>query len=93
MTNLIANWWRSRQFYVALQSNDIDLATRFLKEIEQSGARLSLLEKTFKDKLEAERRLNDAEKEILVLRQQVIQSPQTPEEYKQEIANLRRQLS
>lgn len=93
MTNPIANWWRSRQFYAALKSNETKLAAQLLEEIQQSGARLSILEKTFRDQLQSDQRLDNAEREIFALRQQVSQPPLTSQEHKQEIEDLRRQLT
>jgi DNA repair exonuclease SbcCD ATPase subunit len=93
MTNPIANWWRSRQFYAALKSNETKLAIQLLEEIQQSGASLSVLEKTFRDQLYSNQRLDNAEREILALRQQVSQLPQTSEDHRQEIEDLGRQLA
>jgi len=51
MSNLIANWWRSRQFH--LLSKVTRLAEQLLQDIENLGARLSWLEKLFRDKLQS----------------------------------------
>ncbi len=62
--NLIANWWRSFQFRNALAKGNIRLAEQLLQEIQKSGAKLSLLEKLFKDKLQAEKISRDYRQQI-----------------------------
>lgn len=71
MTNVIANWWRSRQFSAALKQNNTRLAERLLEDIQKSGARLSLLQHQFRNKLYAERYLHARNLELAALRRQV----------------------
>lgn len=74
MTNLIANWWRSRQFHNALKQNNTRLAERLLKDIQNSGANLSVLEKLFKDKLRFEQSSRDYKQQLAALYRQISQS-------------------
>lgn len=53
MSNLLANWWQSRQFNSALKKGNTRLAERLLQQRQNSGARLSLLEKLFRDQLQS----------------------------------------
>jgi len=64
MINPLANWWRSYQFRAALKQGKQHLARQQLQKIQSSGARLSLLEQLFKDKLQSEASLYDARKII-----------------------------
>ncbi|NES18886.1 MAG: photosystem II assembly protein [Symploca sp. SIO3E6] len=68
MINPLANWWRSYQFRAALKQGSQHLARQQLQKIQSSGARLSLLEQLFKDKLQSEASLYDAKKIIKNLR-------------------------
>ncbi|MGD1909625.1 MAG: photosystem II assembly protein [Rivularia sp. (in: cyanobacteria)] len=54
MINSISNWWHSFQFKSALQQGNKRKAIKFLRVIEKSGAKLSSLEKLFRDKLQLE---------------------------------------
>lgn len=66
MNNPLANWWRSQKFNQALKSQNNRLAQKLLKEIQNSGAKLSWQEKLFKDRLQLEKLLqqrNDRIKE------------------------------
>lgn len=66
MNNPLANWWRSQKFNQALKSQNNRLAHKLLKEIQNSGAKLSWQEKLFKDRLQLEKLLqqrNDRIKE------------------------------
>ena len=59
MTNFISNWWRFFQFKLALQQGNQRKAVKLFRKVEKSGARLSWLEKLFRDKLQ----LEDSEKQ------------------------------
>ena len=66
MNNPLANWWRSQKFNAAVKSQNNRLAQKLLKEIQNSGAKLSWQEKLFKDRLQLEKLLqqrNDRIKE------------------------------
>ncbi len=66
MNNPLANWWRSQKFNQAVKSQNNRLAHKLLKEIQNSGAKLSWQEKLFKDRLQLEKLLqqrNDRIKE------------------------------
>ncbi|XZN95323.1 MAG: photosystem II assembly protein [Microcoleus sp.] len=57
MNNPLANWWRSVKFNEAVKSQNNGLAKKLLKEIQNSGAKLSWEEKLFKDQLQLEKLL------------------------------------
>ncbi|MEG4996462.1 photosystem II assembly protein [Microcoleus sp. B4-D4] len=66
MSNPLANWWRSHQFNEAVKSQNNRLAKQLLKQIENSGAKLSWQQKLFKERLQLEKLLqkkNDRIKE------------------------------
>lgn len=66
MNNPLANWWRSLKFNQAVKSQNNGLAKKMLKQIQNSGAKLSWQEKLFKDRLQLEKLLqqrNDRIKE------------------------------
>ena len=99
MSNLIANWLRSRQFYTALKKGNTRLAQELLEETQKVGAKLSLLERVFKDKLHCEKSSAQYEREVLVLREQISQASQTIRELsranqqvEQQRANVHNQL-
>lgn len=71
MINLIGNWVRSLQFWSAFQRNNIPLASKHLKRIQSSGAKLSPLQKAFQAQLKLEQDLFQSQREIKQLRQQV----------------------
>lgn len=71
MTNVIANWWRSRQFHTALKQNNTRLAERLLEDIQKSGAKLSVLEKLFKDKLRFEQYSRDYKQQLTGLYREI----------------------
>jgi hypothetical protein len=54
MNKFIANWWRSQQFKLAIRRGNTRQAMQLLQEIQKSGAKLSWLEKLFRDKLQLE---------------------------------------
>ncbi|MEB3179966.1 MAG: photosystem II assembly protein, partial [Nostocaceae cyanobacterium] len=54
MSNPLGNWLRSRKLKSALQRGEVRLAQKLLQDIQKSGAKLSWLEKLFRDKLKAE---------------------------------------
>ncbi|OZH55770.1 photosystem II assembly protein [Hydrocoleum sp. CS-953] len=64
MTNKITNFWRSIKFWFALKRGNNSLANQILKAIENSGAKLSPLEKLYQDKLKFQESLNDKDREI-----------------------------
>jgi len=57
MNNPLANWWRSQKFNQAVKSQNNRLAQTLLKEIQNSGAKLSWQEKLYKDRLQLEKLL------------------------------------
>ncbi len=57
MFHWIENWLRSRNFQTALLRQDWRQAKQLFKVIEQSGQRLSLLEKSFKQRIQLEKQL------------------------------------
>ncbi|MBD1920820.1 photosystem II assembly protein [Microcoleus sp. FACHB-831] len=74
MTNVIANWWRSRQFHTAIKQNNTRLAERLLEDIQKSGAKLSVLEKLFKDKLRFEQSSRDYKQQVAGLYREIGQT-------------------
>jgi hypothetical protein len=85
MSNPLANWWRSRQFSAALKQGNTRLAERLLQEIQNSGARLSCLEKLFKNKLQSEKELHAKNREAATLGKQLSQAFNKTEELKQKL--------
>jgi len=75
MSKPIINWWRSQQFKFALSRGDIKKAIKILQEIQKSGAKFSLLEKLFRDKLQAERLSQEYKREIANLSQKLNELP------------------
>ncbi len=67
MIKLISNWWRSFQFKLALQQGNKLQAIKLLRVIEKSGARLSYLEKLFRDKLQLEDSAKQYKQETAIL--------------------------
>ncbi len=67
MIKLISNWWRSFQFKLALQQGNKLQAIKLLRMIEKSGARLSYLEKLFRDKLQLEDAAKQYKQEAAIL--------------------------
>lgn len=57
MNNPLANWWRSQKFNQAVKSQNNRLAKQLLKEIQNSGAKLSWQQKLFKERLQLEKLL------------------------------------
>ncbi len=64
MNNKITNLWHSLKFWFALKQGNNSLANQILKAIENSGAKLSPLEKLYQDKLKFQESLNDKDTEI-----------------------------
>ncbi len=64
MNNQFTNFWRSLKFLFALKQGNNSLANQILKGIENSGAKLSTLEKLYQDKLKFQESLNDKDREI-----------------------------
>lgn len=67
MSNLLANWWRSRQFNTALTQGNERQAKQLLQKIANSGAKLSKLEQLFKKKLQSEQSISLYKQEIASL--------------------------
>ena len=76
MSNRLANWWRSRQFHTALKQGNSRLAEQLLQEIRSSGARLTWLEKLFRDKLHSVQSAHQYKKEAATLSGQLTQALQ-----------------
>ncbi len=64
MNNKITNFCRSLKFWFALKQGNNSLANQILKAIENSGVKLSPLEKLYQDKLKFQESLNDKDREI-----------------------------
>ncbi|WP_240038881.1 MULTISPECIES: photosystem II assembly protein [Okeania] len=64
MNNYITNFWRSLKFWFALKQGKNAQANHIFKTIENSGAKLSPLEKLYQDKLKFQTSLNDKDREI-----------------------------
>ncbi|HEY9802494.1 MAG TPA: hypothetical protein V6D25_19185 [Leptolyngbyaceae cyanobacterium] len=77
MSNIIANWWRSQQFKLAVSLGNNKKAVKILHEIQKSGAKLSWIEKLFIDKLRLERLSQEYQGEITNLRQQLTVIPES----------------
>jgi hypothetical protein len=77
MSNVIANWWRSQKFKLAVSRGDNKKAVKILQEIQKSGAKFSWLEKLFRDKLWLERLSQEYQGEIANLRQQFAVIPES----------------
>ncbi len=76
MSNPFTNWLQSRKFSAALAQGNIQLAQELLEKKQRVGTKLSLLEKVFRDKTQAEQNSNNYEREVLVLRSQISQNLQ-----------------
>ncbi|MEG4112531.1 MULTISPECIES: photosystem II assembly protein [unclassified Microcoleus] len=57
MSNPLVNWWRSHKFNEAVKSQNNRVAKQLLKQIENSGAKLSWQQKLFKERLQLEKLL------------------------------------
>ena len=79
MSNPFTNWLQSRKFNAVLSEGNIQLAQELLEKKQKDGARLSLLEKVFRDKIKSEQSSKNYEREVLVLRSQISQNSQTIE--------------
>lgn len=64
MNNIFTNLWRSLRFWFALKQGNISQAKGILKEIENSGVKLSSLQKLYQDKLKFQESLNEKDREI-----------------------------
>ena len=64
MNNPLANWWRSLKFNEAVKNQNNGLAKKLLKQIQNSGAKLSWQEKLFKDRLQLEKLLHKKDNRI-----------------------------
>ena len=67
MNNLISKWWRSFQFKLFLQQGNKLQAIKLLRVIEKSGAKLSYLERLFRDKLQLEDSAKQYKQETKIL--------------------------
>jgi hypothetical protein len=85
MSNLIANWWRSRQFNAALRKGNNRLAEQLFQQIQNSSAKLSFLEKIFRDKLQFERDSLQYKREIVRLKEKLQQADQKIAELEQKL--------
>ena len=85
MSNPFANWWRGRQFSAALKQGNTRLAERLLQESQNSGARLSWLEKLFRDKLQSAQSIHQYKTEAATLSRQLRQASQRIENLEQKI--------
>ncbi|NES04465.1 MAG: hypothetical protein F6K22_17500 [Okeania sp. SIO2F4] len=65
MNNKITNFWRSLKCWFALKQGNNSLANQILKAIENSGAKLSPLEKWYQHKLKFPESRNDFDIKIL----------------------------
>lgn len=85
MSNPIANWWRSHQFNSALKKGKNRLAEQFLQQIQSSSAKLSFLEKLFRDKLQFERDSLQYKRETVNLREKLQQASQKVAELEEKL--------
>ena len=67
MNNLISKWWRSFQLKLFLQQGNKFQAIKLLRVIEKSGAKLSYLERLFRDKLQLEDSAKQYKQETKIL--------------------------
>ena len=74
MNNHITNFWRSLKFWLALKQGKNAQANKIFKTIENSGAKLSPLEKLYQDKLKFQTSLNDKDREINSLNKHLIKA-------------------
>ena len=79
MSNPLTNWLQGRKFRAVLDQGNIQLAQELLKNKQKLGARLSLLEKVFRDKIKLEESSNNYEREVLFLRAQISQNSEVIE--------------
>ena len=80
MSNPLTNWLQSRKFKAALNQGNIQLAQELFENKQRVGARLSLLEKVFRDKIKLEESSNNYEREVLVLRAQISKNSEVIEQ-------------
>ena len=80
MSNPFTNWLQSRKFNAVFSEGNIQLAQELLEKKQRDGARLSLLEKVFRDKIKSEQSSKNYEREVLVLRSQISQNSQIIEQ-------------
>ncbi len=78
MSNPLVNWWRSLKFNQAVKSQNNRVAKQLLKQIENSGAKLSWQQKLFKERLQLEKllhktndRIKEADRRLAELEVQV----------------------
>ena len=92
MSNTIANWLRSRQFKSALKQSDTRVAKQLLQEIQNSGAKLSWLEKLFRDKLQSDESGYESEREAAAARRQLTEVRQNLEAFSRQKLELEESL-
>lgn len=80
MSNPLTNWLQNRKFKAALNQENVQLAQELLEKKQIAGAKLSLLEKVFRDRVQFEQSLSNYKREVLVLRDQISQNPQAFEQ-------------
>lgn len=71
MSNFMINWWRSQKLKSALQRGDRENAVQILQKIKKSGARLSWIEKLFRDNLIFSQESQEYQQKIANLSQQI----------------------
>ncbi|AFZ10160.1 hypothetical protein Osc7112_5966 [Oscillatoria nigro-viridis PCC 7112] len=78
MSNPLVNWWRSHKFNEAVKSQNNLVAKQLLKQIENSGAKLSWQQKLFKERVQLEKllhkkndRIKEAERHLEELEMQL----------------------
>jgi hypothetical protein len=79
MSNFLANWWRSQQLKSALKKGDTRRAMQLLQESQKSGARLSWLERLFRDKLKSDESCSELKREASAARRQLTEVGQNLE--------------
>lgn len=86
MSNPFANWWQSRQLKSALKQSNTRLAVQLLQQIQNSGVKLSPLEKLFRDKLQFERSSHQYKREATTLSEQLTQASHKIDELQLQLA-------
>ncbi|MEA5540526.1 photosystem II assembly protein [Limnoraphis robusta Tam1] len=71
MINFLKSWWRKRKFCAALKQGNEDLARQIIREAKRSGEQLSWQEKLYRDKLNLHYKINQKNKNIKQLKQEL----------------------
>ncbi|WP_413163125.1 PspA/IM30 family protein [Capilliphycus salinus ALCB114379] len=71
MINFFKNWWRIRKFCAALKQGNEDLARKIIRDAKLSESQLSLTEKLYRDKLKLTYNLNQKNKTIKQLKEEL----------------------